>query len=145
MTFSKSFGYAVRVILHLCALPENQRTRVEEVARHLGAPKHFLGKVMKALVKNDILSSSKGPSGGFCITDRTMNTSLLQLLEQTDGLDAFNQCVLHFSKCNSKRPCYMHPVIEENRKELKEILGKTKIRQLLEMRDRRILTSILPG
>src|SRR6516164_3759971 len=72
MIFSKSFGYAVRGVLYVTFKQNNGRfVQVEEIASSLAVPKHFMGKILKRLVKEQILTSAKGPNGGFRVNATT--------------------------------------------------------------------------
>jgi DNA-binding IscR family transcriptional regulator len=52
MTFSKSFGYAVRGVLYIAIMQDEKRyVQVEEIAGQLAVPRHFMGKILKNLVK----------------------------------------------------------------------------------------------
>ena len=71
MIFSKTFGYALRGVLYLSTINEDKpRVQLDEIAAKLSIPRHFLGKVMKKLVKEGVLSSMKGPFGGFSVNER---------------------------------------------------------------------------
>jgi Rrf2 family protein len=66
MIFSKSFGYAVRGMLYVAMMQDEKRyVQAEEISTRLAVPRHFMGKILKKLVKERLLASSKGPSGGF--------------------------------------------------------------------------------
>lgn len=132
MVCSKSFGYALRGILYVALLSDQKpRIQVEEMAKKLSVPKHYLGKIMKQVVKEGILTSVKGPYGGFSINKNTLSTPLIKLYKITDGFDQFNKCVLNLRKCNASRPCPMHLQIEANRRDWIEIFSKTLISDLL--------------
>ena len=132
MVFSKSFGYALRSILYLVMVSEEQpRVQIHEVAYHLKVPKHFLGKIMQQLAKEGIIDSVRGPSGGFSINERTTTTPLIKIIELTDGLQQFKECVMRLKKCNAARPCPMHNRIEKNRKELTLIFTGTTVGDLI--------------
>jgi Rrf2 family transcriptional regulator, iron-sulfur cluster assembly transcription factor len=132
MFLSKSFGYALRGILYVASgCPLRQKIQVDEIARELSVPKHFLGKVMKKIVKHGILNSTKGPHGGFSISEKTLLTTLFDLIQITDSDQPFDGCVLRFRKCNSRHPCPLHHKIEANREDFYQIFGKTTIGDLL--------------
>ena len=84
MVFSKSFGYALRAILYI-ALSNKQKENIQldEIAEQLALPRHFLGKVMNKLTNEGILNSIKGPHGGFSITEETLQTTLIKIIEIT--------------------------------------------------------------
>jgi Rrf2 family transcriptional regulator, iron-sulfur cluster assembly transcription factor len=109
MFFSKSFGYALRGVLYVALVDrEDRKVQLDEIAGKLSVPRHFLAKIMKQMVKERILESTKGPYGGFTINKSTLKTKLLTLVSITDGLEQFNSCVLSLRKCNSKDPCPLH-------------------------------------
>jgi Rrf2 family iron-sulfur cluster assembly transcriptional regulator len=132
MFLSKSFGYALRGILYVAVEHQpNQRIQVHEIARKLGVPKHFLGKVMKNVVKHGILTSSRGPKGGFYLNKKTLSTTLFELIQITNTDAQFNDCVLRFRKCNATHPCPMHHRIEVFREDFYQIFTTTTIGDLL--------------
>ncbi len=132
MIFSKSFGYTIRGILFITSMQERKQfVQVEEIAAALSVPRHFMGKILKKLAKENILSSAKGPSGGFTINANTLDVTLLQLVKLTDGSLMLDHCVMRLRECNSKRPCPMHEQIEGWRSSLKAMLSDTSIKHLL--------------
>ncbi|MDZ4795963.1 MAG: Rrf2 family transcriptional regulator [Bacteroidota bacterium] len=132
MFFSKSFGYAVRGVLYVAIIDkENSKVQLNEMADKLLVPRHFLAKIMKTMMKEGILTSTKGPYGGFAINGNTLQVTLIQLVKITDGVEQFNSCVLRLRKCNSKNPCPMHIHIESLRKQWQSLLASTTIGDLL--------------
>lgn len=132
MFFSKSFGYAVRGILYI-ALMQNEKNyvQVEEIAARLAAPRHFMGKVLKKLVKEKILKSVKGPSGGFSLTEDTLKIPVMRLIEITEGRSELDNCVLRAKECNSLNPCPMHFQLTEIKTRLIATLSNTRLGDLL--------------
>ena len=110
---------------------QKKRVQVEEIAERLSVPKHYLGKIMKQVVKEGILSSTKGPYGGFSVNEATLETPLISLYKITDGLNQFNNCGLNLRKCNASYPCPLHDQIEVNRRDWLQIFAKTKVNDLL--------------
>ena len=132
MIFSKSFGYAVRGVLYVALMQKEKRyVQVEEIATGLAVPRHFMGKVLKKLVKEKILLSVKGPSGGFTVHEDTLNVSLIRVINITDGLGSFKTCVLRVKECNRENPCPMHGQVEAVRLKLNKIMTETRIGELL--------------
>lgn len=143
MVFSKSFGYALRSILYL-ALKDDKigRIQLQEIASKLNIPRHFLGKVMIKLAKENIISSLKGPSGGFCINNNTMSTTLLKVASITGESEHFDSCVLRLKKCNSDHPCPMHFKALQIRNEWVGLLSSTTVEELLKKGEPDFLNSI---
>lgn len=135
MLFSKSFGYALRGILYITTAGSDKKIQLGPMAGQLGVPRHFLGKVMKILVKGEVLGSLKGPYGGFFINNNTLQTSLYRLIEVTGEAEEFSTCALHFRKCNAKNPCPLHIEVESIKKQWQHLLSNTTIADLLKKQD----------
>src|SRR5687768_4954143 len=132
MTFTKSFRYALRGVLCIALNSHDKpKQRVEEIAIQLAVPKHFLGKIMKRLVKAGILNSTKGPYGGFSLNDRTLTTSLLELATITNSISNVDDCVLRLEKCDINNPCPLHHKMLSYRQELHNLFAGTTIGELL--------------
>jgi Rrf2 family transcriptional regulator, iron-sulfur cluster assembly transcription factor len=132
MILSKSFGYALRGILYIAKLQqENRRIQIDEIAKSLSVPKHFLGKIMQQIVKAGLLQSTKGPYGGFSLSGDTLNTSLMKLLDITDGTDQFKMCVLKLKYCNGNNPCPLHHEMEQLREKFFSVFNDTTIADLV--------------
>ena len=67
--FSKACKYGIRAVLFLVVNgDENSRISPETIAETLEVPRHFLAKILQQLSKNGLVSSVKGPGGGFFLS-----------------------------------------------------------------------------
>ena len=132
MFFSKSFGYALRGVLYVALVSEeNRRVQVDEIAQKLAVPKHFLAKIMNRVVKEGVLDSTKGPFGGFSVNKETLSSPLIRLLSITGGIEQFSSCVLKLSICDKTNPCPLHFLMEKSRDDLMKKFSQTTIADLL--------------
>jgi len=132
MILSKSFGYALRGILYVAKLKdENRKIQIEEIAGNLSVPKHFLGKIMQQIVKEGLLKSTKGPYGGFSLANDTLNTPLIKLVEITDGMEQFKVCVLKLKYCDGTNPCPLHYEMDQIRGKFLSVFNETTIGDLV--------------
>ncbi len=124
--FSKTCQYAIQSILYI-ALHGNETHPVKskEIAATQEIPLHFLGKIMQDLVKQKILVSIKGPTGGFILGEGKRDMSLLEIVDIVDGLEIFDQCGIGLKKCTDDQPCPIHNEYK---------IVKARIRALLESR-----------
>jgi Rrf2 family transcriptional regulator, iron-sulfur cluster assembly transcription factor len=140
---SKSFGYALRGVLYLAFREkENRKVQLDEMAAQLSVPRHFLAKIMKNMVKEGILDSTKGPYGGFSVNAKTLSAKLIQLVKITDGVEQFNNCVLSLRKCNSKNPCPLHLQMMKLRDDMLAEFSKRTIGDLLDKNNPDFIKSI---
>src|SRR6186713_2677856 len=132
MFLSKSFGYALRGILYIAVMQdENRKVQIDEIATKLSVPKHFLGKIMQQVVKAGLLKSTKGPYGGFSLAAETLVTPVIRLVEITDGMEQFSMCVLKLKYCTGLNPCPLHSEMEEIKKNYLNVFTTNTFEDLL--------------
>lgn len=129
--FSKSCKYAMRAVLYLALHgSEEKKLGVKEIADELNVPKHFLAKLLQQLSKNQLISSTKGPSGGFYLSEQNRMTSLRKVVETIDGPEVFNTCILGLPVCSSENPCPLHFKALAYREGLLEVVEDRNVEEL---------------
>ena len=107
--FSKGCQYGMRAVLFLAVYSSLQkRLGVVEIADKLEVPKHFLAKILQQLAKEKLISSTKGPSGGFYLNKENRQQNLKDVIIALDGNQIFTDCILGLKECSSEKPCPLH-------------------------------------
>lgn len=100
---------AIKSVIYLASKFESgEKAGIKEIAEYINASEHTVGKVLQTLVKERVINSLKGPTGGFFITTRQINQPIINIVVSIDGKDVFNQCGLGLSKCSATHPCPIH-------------------------------------
>lgn len=100
---------AIKAVIYLASKFESgEKAGIKEIAEFIGASEHTVGKMLQSLVKEEVINSMKGPSGGFYINAKQKNQPIINVVEAIDGKDVFKQCGLGLSKCSSSHPCPIH-------------------------------------
>lgn len=97
------------------------------IAEALGVSAHHLSKVLRHLVVADLLSSQKGPSGGFYLTEEQAETSFMQILEATDGKPKMAECLFGRKPCE-KGKCILGSLLCQLNTEFIQYFKNTKIK-----------------
>ncbi|GJM35579.1 MAG: hypothetical protein DHS20C18_45800 [Saprospiraceae bacterium] len=107
--FSKACKYAIRAVLYLAvhSSPEN-KVGVKAIAEDLQVPKHFLAKILQQLSRDQLISSVKGPNGGFYMADENLNVPMEKIIKSFDGMEVFTSCILGLPVCSAENPCPLH-------------------------------------
>jgi Rrf2 family protein len=133
MIFSRSSEYAIRALVYLAVNSSpKQYFGAKKIAEDLGFPEHYLGKVLQQLAKKNIISSVKGPNGGFCVDSDAMEITLLKIIESIDGLAFFNTCGLGLHECNDEKPCPIHKDYQIFRGDFYKMLSEKTIKDMKE-------------
>ncbi len=100
---------AIKAVIYLASKYESGvRTGIKEIAEFIEASEHTVGKMLQILVKEKVINSAKGPTGGFYVTVKQKNQPIINIVEAIDGKEVFKQCGLGLSKCSSTHPCPIH-------------------------------------
>lgn len=100
---------AIKAVIYLATkFNSGEKCGIKEIAKYINASEHTVGKMLQTLVKENIIKSSKGPSGGFYITAQQKVQPIIRIVYAIDGQSVFKQCGLGLSKCSSTHPCPIH-------------------------------------
>ncbi len=133
--FSRQCEYAIQGVLYLALKPQGEMTSIKELTKRLDIPYHFLAKILQRLAVTGLLTSAKGPNGGFALGRPAKNITLFDIVEAIDGADFKDKCVLGFPECSGKNPCSVHPTWGGVRDEIYQMLvGKNIAEMAREMK-----------
>lgn len=134
---SKTSKYGIKAILHIAyCSQQGLRVGVPVIAEAINAPKHFTGKILQTLAKAEILSSIKGPNGGFEMSENQRKKfNIKSIVVALDGNGLYTECALGLSKCNDKKPCPVHEVYAAVRDSITTMHTKDSIDELAKRLD----------
>jgi len=130
MQITRATDYAVRVLIHLAALPEGQKMQLNTLAELTGVRGTFLSKILQRLVHRGLVRSYRGTGGGFCLKTLPANVTLLQVIESIEGPTRLNVCLREGPSCTRKSWCGVHPVWQNAQSALTGVLGGISIAEL---------------
>ena len=144
---SNSCRYGIRAVIYLASQPlSNGKTGIKKISNDLNLPTPFLAKILQQLAKQKILSSSKGPHGGFSLLKDPHKITLLDVVNTIDGSDTFTGCIMHNGTCEGvekdKIRCPLHEDYEKPRRELIKLFSNRTIYELVEKSNKEELISI---
>ena len=119
---SNTSKYAIRAVIYLAIYSSaEKKAGIKEISSKLDIPTPFLGKILQRLAKHKILSSTKGPHGGFSLEVPANDISIMEIIEIIDGTESFDVCVIRTTKCSHDEPCSLHDRISPLRNNMKSV------------------------
>lgn len=110
---------AIRATLYLAMFSdETKKLGVKHIADTLEIPKPFLAKLLQKLNKGNIVSSTKGPKGGFYLTKSNSKKRVWDIIECIDNPERFDQCFLGLAECSDDNPCPVHFTVSPFKKKI---------------------------
>ena len=130
MQLTRAADYGVRAMIHLAALPREERISLPELARLAEAPPSFLSKVMQVLTRAELIESRRGTTGGFAIREEGRQATLRTVIESIEGPVSLNTCLTTGMACPRKVWCPAHPVWHEAQAAMLAVLEKHTMDEL---------------
>ena len=132
--FSKACEYGIKATIHISRQSQvGEKVSLKAVAKAVNSPEAFTAKILQQLVNNGIISSSKGPGGGYEISDADQsNITLHHIVQAIDGDKIYTGCGLGLTQCNESKPCPIHFKFKAIREDLDAMLRSTYVYELTE-------------
>ncbi|EKF56295.1 BadM/Rrf2 family transcriptional regulator [Galbibacter marinus] len=128
---SKSCKYAIRACVFVASkVNDDVKVSMKEIANEIEAPVAFTGKILQMLNKRRIITSLKGPYGGFYCEKYQLETPILEIVNAIDGLAVFKECVMGLHQCSDQHPCPMHFEYSKTKEALMKSFSETTIGSL---------------
>ncbi len=101
--------YAVRAAVLLARHYGERLVSADEIAIGLGAPRNYLSKTLNALVHSGVLTSMRGPGGGFALAKAPERLSVAEVIDVFgDAKHAAARCIREDRACDAMNPCAAH-------------------------------------
>ena len=121
LMLSNECKYGLRAVTFLVEMnPLEKYVGSKEIAEHLEIPAPFLAKILQKLSKENVISSAKGPGGGFYLTEQNLNNTIMDIVNCLEGKDIFEKCFLGLPICNDKNPCALHYLVVDYRNAIRD-------------------------
>ena len=109
---SRASKYAILSTLYLALhSSKDNKTRVNLIAEKLDVPSPFLAKLFQQLVRGKVISSTKGPRGGFYLSDDNSTKTVCDIIVTIDGRNKLDDCFLGLDECDESQPCPVHFIV----------------------------------
>lgn len=130
--FSKACEYGIRAVILISNKSlGDQRISMKDIAKEINSPEAFTAKILQQLVRAGVLSSIKGPNGGFYIErERIDQIKLSEVVAAIDGDSIYVGCGLGLSECSEDFPCPLHYKFKKVRDDLRNMLEVTSLYEL---------------
>ena len=89
---SQTAEYALRAMTFLAM--ENRAVTGQDIAAITKVPPGYLSKVMQQLVKSRLVNSQRGIGGGFTLSRKPDEISILDVINAVDPIDRIESCPL---------------------------------------------------
>ncbi len=116
---SNASKYAIRSVLFLAENSSNtNKFGAKTIANELEIPLHFIAKLLQQLAKAKVISSTKGPHGGFYTTTLNLRNNVCAILDKIESGNVFEPCFMGLPQCGDDNPCPVHHIVAPFKEEI---------------------------
>jgi Rrf2 family protein len=106
---SRTVEHAVRAVIVLARHYGERPVSADEIASILGAPRNYLSKTLNMLTRRGILTSARGPGGGYALAVAPSELSVADIADVfADTRPEAARCLLADKPCDPTHPCTAH-------------------------------------
>lgn len=128
--FSKTCEHGVRAMIYLARQPPDSSHSVKTIARELGAPFHFLSKILQSLGEAGLVKTARGVGGGVTLARPAREISLFDIVTAIEGDTMFTACMLGLPGCGEQAPCTLHAEWTIRRRQLMTMFKRATLARL---------------
>lgn len=122
---------AIKAVIYLsCKSADGEKAGMREIAEHINASEHTVGKILQTLARQGLINSLKGPSGGFYLNEAQQSQPIANIVETIEGKGVFKECGLGLSKCSATHPCPIHNEYKVARDLIEKLFNEKKVKDL---------------
>jgi Rrf2 family protein len=128
---SRKIEYGARAMVFLASLPDGMTTSFREIARKMDIPQEFLAKILKTLVKAQLVKSTRGARGGYSLARPASQVSVLDVIEAVEGPVGVNLCTeKDHGGCTFTTACTMNAVWQLGQEKMLEVYRSARLDRL---------------
>ncbi len=124
VTLSEASSLAIHAVVLIAG--SDKLVNVNQIATATAASKNHLAKVMQRLVKTNLVSSTRGPAGGFVLKKPASEITLYDIYFAIEGSIELQDCPLDRPICPFEK-CIMGGIMHKLTNEFKKYLIDSKV------------------
>ncbi len=126
---SHTTEYALRAMVLLSGLAEGESVNSELIAQRTHVPQGYLSKVLRDLVVADLVTSQRGPRGGFCLARPPAQISMYDVVQAVDPFQRILKCPL--GNPGHVKLCPLHRRIDDAMELIEKQFRKTSLAEVM--------------
>jgi Rrf2 family transcriptional regulator, iron-sulfur cluster assembly transcription factor len=134
--------YGVRAVLYLASTYYNRPVSIKTIAEEEDVSPEFLEQIFFKLKKKGIISSMRGPGGGFVLNRDVSEITILDILRALGESTTLVPCVEKKENCKRSPKCIAHGLWKELSSVIEEHLGALSLKKILDENGRKYYKAI---
>lgn len=122
--------YALRAAVFLARERNDQPVSFREIAEAQDVPPDFMAKILRSLVENELLTSTRGANGGYRLAKAASQVTFLDVIEAADSPISLNICCDQGEGCQLSDSCSMRDIWQRGEDAMKDVFRSVYLSDL---------------
>lgn len=131
MKLSTRSRYSARILLELARNTGQAPLQVSEISKRQNIPAKYIEQLIRTLKSAQLITSSRGPKGGYVLAKDPDAISLGDIVRLFEGQSELVECISSPEKCNRAEECNVRLAWKEATQALFEKLDGVSIATLV--------------
>ncbi len=131
---SQTTEYALRAMTHLASLEGGEAVNSETIAARTKVPRGYLSKVLRDLVLAELITSQRGPHGGFALSRSPDRITMLEVINAVDPIQRITRCPL--GNPSHLQLCPLHRRLDDALSRIEGEFAATSLAEVIETNTR---------
>ena len=105
---SRTAEYAIRAMVALRSHAAGAPMLAREISKQTGIPQNYLSKIMHSLGRAGLVSSVRGPGGGFQPRTPSQRVTVYEIVALFEDVGGRRRCFLGNDICSDEHSCSAH-------------------------------------
>jgi len=129
MELNNTSQYAIRILSYI-ANNKTTLSSAKELSQILNIPYKFLTKITTKLVKANFVLSVRGREGGFKLSRKASEITIMDILHHFNEFNHQKECLLGIGMCDGSNKCGLHDQWIKPKKLIKTMFENTTLENL---------------
>ena len=104
---SRLSDYGIVLMAFLAEQPAESQHSARGIAAATRLPLPVVSKILKALAREGLLLSQRGPRGGYALARRPESITVVEMITALEGPIGLTECTMHPGQCVQEASCHV--------------------------------------
>lgn len=136
--YSRASRYAMKALAYMAKQPLDKPVDIRTTSKSTGVPPAYIAKIFQGLAHAGVVSSQRGPRGGYILCKDPASISLLDVVNATDDVknSLLSNCVMGLDRCSDESACILHDIWVKSARQMKNKLKTATVQDLAVSKNR---------
>jgi FeS assembly SUF system regulator len=127
---SRISDYGIVLMACLAEQPADSQLSARDIAERTQLPLPVVSKILKALAREGLLISQRGPRGGYSLARRPQEINVVEMITALEGPIGLTECAMHPGNCAQEARCHVRKPWQQINHVVRSALARVTLAEL---------------